>query len=325
MTAESKRAESLAETQSGSEMADRRTARGIVVGVDGSPWATMAVRWAAHESVMRNAALTLVHVLTTPVASRLGWTFSTAPLPAEFGEWQQDDQARQLIDEAISVVEDNARDSGGVKVEAEVLSAGEVFTSAIPALVEVSAEAQMIVVGSRGQGGALVRGLLGSVSSGLVHHARCPVAVIHDDAAELESSQAPVLVGIDGSPASELATCIAFDEASWRGVDLVALHAWSDVVVPDFPGVNWSAIESNAEETLAEWLAGWHNRHPDVTVRPVVVRHQPARHLLAQSEDAQLVVVGSRGRGGFAGMLLGSVSTAVVHAARTPVIVARHP
>ena len=93
----------------------------------------------------------------------------------------------------------------------------------------------MIVVGCRGRG-ALARVLLGSVSTGLVHHAHCPVAVIHDeDPLMPHPAQAPVLVGIDGSPASELAAAIAFDEASRRGVELVALHAWSDVEVIELP------------------------------------------------------------------------------------------
>lgn len=178
----------------------------------------------------------------------------------------------------------------------------------------------MIVVGCRGHG-ALGRALLGSISTALVHHAHCPVAVIHDEV--LPAPQAPVVVGIDGSPASELATAIAFDEASWRGVDLVALHAWSDADLGEVPGVEWSAVRSTAEETLAERLAGWQDRYPDVHVRRVVMVDQPARHLLCESESSQLVVVGSHGRGGFDGMLLGSVSSAVVHAARTPVIVAR--
>jgi nucleotide-binding universal stress UspA family protein len=95
--------------------------------------------------------------------------------------------------------------------------------------------------------------------------------------------------------------------------------SWSDAA----GRVEWSALQTGAEEILAERLAGFQERYPDVSVRRLVLWNQPARRLLDQSESAQLVVVGSHGRGGFAGMLLGSVSTAVVHAARTPVIVAR--
>jgi len=134
-----------------------------------------------------------------------------------------------------------------------------------------------------------------------------------------------VLVGIDGSPTSELATAIAFDEASFRGVDLLAVHAWTDSDTSRVLSKQWSALQSRAAEILAERLAGWQERYPDVTVHRRLVLDRPARHLLEESESAQLVVVGSHGRGGFAGMLLGSVSTAVVHAARIPVIVARQP
>jgi nucleotide-binding universal stress UspA family protein len=134
---------------------------------------------------------------------------------------------------------------------------------------------------------------------------------------------APVVVGVDGSPASESATALAFDEASRRGVELVAVHAWSDFAVSELPGIEWSDVQKQAEETLAERLAGYQERYPDVTVRRVVVLDRPARQLLEQSEAAQLTVVGSHGRGGFAGMLLGSVSSAVAESARMPVIVTR--
>ena len=178
-------------------------------------------------------------------------------------------------------------------------------------------------LGSRGRG-ALRGLLLGSVSTGLIHHAHCPVAVIHDESSVAsQPSQLPVVVGIDGSPASELATAIAFDEASWRGADLIAVHGWSDAHVSDIPSMEWSAQQAVGEEALAERLAGWRERYPDVSVRRKVELDAPARHLLEEAESSQLLVVGSHGRGGFTGMLLGSVSTAVAQAARIPVIVAR--
>ena len=152
----------------------------------------------------------------------------------------------------------------------------------------------MVVVGCRGLG-AIGRRVLGSVSWGLVHHAHCPVAVIHDeDPLMPQPAMAPVVVGIDGSPASESATAIAFEEASRRGVELVAVHAWSDYTYDDFPGVAFSSqLEEQANETLAEWLAGWQERYPAVTVQRVVVRDRPAHQLVKLSESAQLVAVGS--------------------------------
>jgi nucleotide-binding universal stress UspA family protein len=227
-------------------------------------------------------------------------------------------EAHRILDEATRMADETIDGGGRVRVTAELVG-----SLLVPTLVDMTKEAQMIVVGCRGEG-ALARGLLGSVSTALVHHAHCPVAVIHDDGPQPAGvTQAPVLVGIDGSPVSELATAIAFDEASWRGVDLVALHAYSDADWPDFPDKDAPAIMAAAEEVLAERLAGYQERYPDVTARRVTVFDHPARYLLEASESAQLVVVGSHGRGGFAGMLLGSVSTALVHGAQVPVIVAR--
>lgn len=290
---------------------------GIVVGVDGSPASTVAVQWAARDAELREVPLTLVHV----VRATAGTWLETPLLP----EWMrgQRERGRQVIDDAMKIVDESCQ-RGPTQVHCEMPSA-----NAVPALVDLSKNADLVVVGRHGTG--TLRGRhMGSVTSGLVYHAHCPVAVIHDEAPpNADVAQSPVLVGIDGSPESELATAIAFDEASRRKVGLVALHAWSDVNVfdsiYDLPGPRWPELKSIEDEALAERLAGWGERYPDVSVRRVVVREEPALPLVDQSQWAQLVVVGSHGRGGFAGMLLGSISAAVVMLARVPVIVARQP
>lgn len=289
-----------------------------MIGVDGSESSWTALRWAAHEAVLRNVPLSLVHVIDTPAFNLVALGGPVAPIQDEPTAHQRAD-AHKIIDDAVRVVQDSTEPDARPEVVSEVFFAG-----AVPTLVELSDHAQLVVVGRRGQG-RIRRLLLGSVSTGVLHHAHCPVAVIHDDAPfALRPWSLPVVVGIDGSAASELATEIAFDEASRRGVELVALHAWTGAEPSDADTDQWLAQQQEGEEALAERLAGFAERYPDVTVRRRLVWNHPAHHLLDEAESAQLVVVGSRGRGGFTGMLLGSVSTAVVQAAPVPVIVA-HP
>jgi nucleotide-binding universal stress UspA family protein len=292
-------------------MSQPATRYGILVAVDGSPASDAALRWAGREADMRGAPITLMHVVV-PVA--VSWPVGS--LQGSFSQWQEEN-AQNVINQAQKTLQAEFDVSGFPAIHTEVRHGND-----IAQLTRASREAQMIVVGSRGMG-AFGSAVLGSVSTGLVHHARCPVAVVHADEAQAADVTSPVLVGIDGSPASEAATALAFDEASRRGVDLVALHAWSDVGVLPVLGMDWKEYEDQGREVLGERLAGYHERYPDVQVTRRIVCDQPARWLIDESQRAQLVVVGSHGRGGFAGMLLGSVSSAVAQHAKSPVLVVR--
>lgn len=291
---------------------------GVVVAVDGSLASTRAVQWAARDAELRHVPLTLAHVLTATAGTWLG-----APLPPKWTMGQRE-AAQRVLDEALAVV---ARSCPGAPppTSCEMPTGGAVST-----LVSLTKDADLLVVGRRGNG--TMRGRpLGSVSSAVVHHAHCPVAVIHDEDSPLaDPTKAPVLVGIDGSRGAEMATAIAFDEAACRKVGLVAMHAWNDIGALTLADIGYdradtSELSSIEDEALAERLAGWSERYPDVPVQRESVRIDPATVLVDQSRLAQLVVVGGHGIGGFAGMLLGSVSSAVVQMAKTPVIVARQP
>jgi nucleotide-binding universal stress UspA family protein len=292
-------------------MSDHQKRYGILVCADGSAASDAAIAWATREAVMRQLPITLMHAVPPVV---VGWPVDR--LYTDTPEWQKEN-GQHVIDQARKALSASLRGSESPEIHTEI-----VYSSVVPTLIDASKDASMIVAGSQGLG-ALGRLLLGSVTTALTHHAHCPVAVIHSDGSVARDSSAPVLLGIDGSPASEAATALAFDEASRRGVGLVALHAWSDVGVFPMLGMDWRESELKGQEILAERLAGWQERYPDVHVERSIFCDKPSRWLREQSERAQLVIVGSHGRGGFPGMLLGSVSSAVAQSATVPVIVVR--
>jgi nucleotide-binding universal stress UspA family protein len=291
-------------------MSTRSTQSTILVAVDGSPESDAAVVWAARESVLREAPVTLMHVIAPVLVS----------LPVEpmfrVPGWYEN-SARHLLRHA----ERDFQSSLAQPLAGDLHLAID-HGNPVGRLVEATKDTQMVVVGSRGLG-AFGRPALGSVSAGLLHHAHCPVAVIRAGASS-HGVDAPVVVGIDGSPASEDATALAFDEASRRGVDLVALLAWSDVDVYSVLGDDWRDLETRATDLLNDRLGSWQELYPGTLVHRRVVCDNAAHSLTEESSDAQLVVVGSRGRGRFARTLLGSTSSSVVRRSSAPVIVVRN-
>jgi nucleotide-binding universal stress UspA family protein len=271
-----------------------------------------AADWAAREAALRHSTLTVVHV---QMADEIGYWLDI-PITEEYMA-ARDQLAEQVITDSLKVVKAAFAATRDVPVETCILRGPK-----MPSLIDMSKDADLMVVGCRGLS-AVAGLLLGSTSSALVHHAHSPVAIIHGEESVADrSTSAPVVVGIDGSPAAELAVALAFDEASRRGVELVAVHTWTnnaDLAVL----VSTAEMEQQADEELAQRIAGWGERYPDVAVRRIVGQDNPAHRLLKESQDAQLLIVGSHGRGGFANLFLGSVSWSVAQAARIPVIVAR--
>lgn len=291
----------------------------VIVGVDGSAAALDAVRWAAQEAVLRSVPL----LLASSIVVR----------PGTFGD------AVNLSAGAYTDLEFVARRRLGAAAELAAKMAGAASLtvhrtlregSAAAALLELATTARMVVVGSRGLG-EFTGGLVGSVSTAVATHAPCPVVVVRgmpdSDDAVLDG---PVAVGVDGSARSEPAIGAAFEEARLRNTDLVAVHAWSDydiasvfTVDQDDHNLGWPAVATAEEAVLSESLAGWADPYPDVAVRKVVIRDRPVHHLVEQSRHAQLVVTGSRGRGGFAALLLGSTSRALLRASHRPLMIVR--
>ncbi|NKQ52067.1 universal stress protein [Amycolatopsis sp. K13G38] len=262
----------------------------IVAGVDGSDSALDAVRWAAREAARRDAPLMLLHACYVPVPA----PYTPIRLPRSYGDALLD-QGRDWLDQARTA----AREVADVPVRT-ALRAGQ----AIDQLVRASAGAELVVLGSRGLGG-LTGLLLGSVAVGLAAHGHCPVVVVRGEPPE----DGPVVVGVDGSALSDDAVEFAFEAALSRHVPLVAVHAHGDA--------------GGDSRLLAEQLAPWQGKYPDIEVRQEVSAQSPPEALRDAAEGAQLLVVGSRGRGGLAGAGLGSTSQRLLHHATCPIAVVR--
>lgn len=281
----------------------------IVAGVDGSASASNAVGWAAAEAARHGVPLRLVHAYLLPERGYRAAALSGPEVRQAFER-----QGRQWLDEAAAVARATAPE---VEVATSV-----VVDQPAAALIAESCRARQVVLGSRGLGG--FSGLLvGSVAVAVAAHGRSPVVVVRDEYRE----DGPVVVGVDGSRSSEEAIGFAFEEASLRAAPLTAVLAWaahlSDHTYRPRFAVDRTRVEEEQSQVLAERLAGWRERYPDVRVERLVRHDRPVRALLDLAEDARLLVVGSHGMGGFTGMLLGSTSQALVYHAPCPLAVVR--
>lgn len=283
---------------------DRDTRRPVLVGIDGSDSALLAVSWGTAEAVRRHVGLRLVVAFeqTRGGAHGVGDVLL--------------DRARRQLAEAVEVA---VREAPGVEVEPEL-----VVGHPISVLVTEACRAGLVVVGDRGAGP--VGGLpAGSVAVGLTVQAPGPVVIVRGTGITPgQAASLPVLVGVDGS-ADDGASAIAFAfaAAAARHVSVVTVHTWSDMAIePEIvQHLDWVTIEADARRLLADRLEPWTRRYPDIGVERVFTRDHPARALLGQAVRAQLLVVGPGGRG--AGPLLGSVCHALVHRSPCPVAVVR--
>ncbi|NXY95462.1 universal stress protein [Streptomyces sp. BR123] len=285
----------------------------VIVGVDGSAPSLVAVEAAAREARWRNAGLQIVHAFRWPPV-RVS-TGPPVPPPAER-------EVRQMTEGLVTEAVERAKSVAPSVDATHAVVTGEPVT----VLEERSRAAELVVVGSRGIGG-FVGLLVGSTAVHLAPRGRCPVLVVRDRPEPAGS----IVLGVDGSRAGAAAVDFAFAEATLRGVGIVALHAWTTwnapVPPPQDPAEPYASrpgmLAQAEERLLAEALAGHRERYPDVPVEPRVVHAATREALIGASATAQLLVVGARGRGGFAGLLLGSVSQAVLHHAHCPVAVVR--
>ncbi|QLQ35289.1 universal stress protein [Micromonospora robiginosa] len=287
--------------------------RPVVAGVDGSPSSLTAADQAAATAVARSRPLLLVHGYLHP----LGYG---VPLnPYDLGVPAPTEEAEKMLER---VAADLAERHPGLRVAVRQVAGGPGA-----ALVEESRRAELVVVGSRGVGG-FTGLLLGSVGGQLAQHGHCPVLVVRP-AEQPIPVDGPVVVGVDGSESAAYAVELAADEAARRDAELVLMHVRAPergAPAPEVAAEATTAERAEAAELLGSAAAHVRAAHPDLRVTErAVVAASPETALREASGEASLVVAGSRGRGGFTGLLLGSVSQALVQHAHCPVLIAHRP
>ncbi|MFC5262818.1 universal stress protein [Kribbella qitaiheensis] len=283
----------------------------VVVGVDGSVSAQAALTWAAAEAWSRRCPLRIIHTFSWPtICNALDLT------------WEKNNGLQSAAESVLAEAEAHARHvAPGLRVSGELFVAG-----AAPTLLSQGQRAALVVVGSRGLGG--FRGLLvGSVSAAVAAHAPCPVIVVHphrDGTAFPTVPTGRVVVGVDGSEVSTAAVRFAFEEAARRRIGVTAVHAATATRQRPSLTVPSDIVEQVEQQLFAESMESKRVLLPGIDLEVKLVHSHPVQALIDESDGAELVVVGSHGRGGFTGMLLGSVSQAVLHHAACPVAVV-HP
>lgn len=282
----------------------------VLVGTDGSVRSLDAVLCAASVAAARSRPLRIVHANVWP-----GLHVGTPPGVPRVSTAALAEQAENDLAEAAKAA---ASVAPGLAVSTALVPG-----PAVPVLISESRGADLLVLGDRGLG-AFSGLLIGSVAVQAVTYAHCPVLVIRG----VTRDSGPVVVGADGSPDSAGAVAFAAAEAVRRGTELIVLNAYTEAYPygsdPESPPAHDAAvIEQGHRQALAETVAAALAEFPGLNVHYEAVHGAAGRLLTEQSRTAQLVVVGSRGRGGFAGLLLGSISQHLIYHADCPVAVVR--
>ncbi|MEU7146286.1 universal stress protein [Nocardia sp. NPDC046473] len=285
--------------------------RSIVVGIDGSPAAISAARWAGDLAARQHESLALVCVVPD-----LGYRRSPSAV-AETGMLAQlRATAEHKVAEAVSVVREDRPKLEIVATVAEGVPAQR--------LIEHSAAARMVVVAANGvERTGMV--LLGSTALRVANNAACPVAVWRGDLDRPLPNNRPVLVGVDGHPGGEAALGLAFELAALLRVNIIAVHAWYDPALWQWnAGSDALATLADAEELLlAERMTGWREKFPDVYTTRITYNSGPAQAMLEFAIRAQLLVTGNHGHNRVTGLLLDSTSQNLLHNAPCPTVICR--